>query len=135
MTTGAGETRSLAGTALHVGRGRGGNGGEVIVGDLPLGGFRGAVRGWGGGLGAAKTGGVGSVFVGGFEVGELVVGGGGVAVDGDETVVVAFFRVLVDETARKDAGHFGAVKGSDFFEGAVVGYATVFRHAKGGLER
>jgi hypothetical protein len=53
----------------------------------------------------------------------------GVALDGDQAVLVAALGVLVDETARVDAGHLGVVQGLDLLELAGVGVAAELRQA------
>jgi hypothetical protein len=78
-----------------------------------------SVSGWVGGSGE-----------GGQERGEVgIFGDGGVAVDSDETIVVALFGVLVDETAGVDACHFSVVESGHFFEFAYIGVATILGQA------
>ena len=76
------------------------------------------------------SGGVGGARESGHESGEVgILGDGGVAVDGDETVVVALLGILVDEATGVDARHFGVVECGNFFECAGVSVAAVFREA------
>jgi len=79
-----------------------------------------AVAGRGGGLGEGV-----------LERVEVVVLGDGVATDGHEAVFRALLGVLVDQAARVDGGHVGAVKGGDFLELALVGVAAVLGEAGG----
>lgn len=111
--------------------GWGQRGGGCLPGGVDGGaGLKGAIGGGVGGFVCAGGGGAGDMLGIGGEVGEL--GNGGAVDDGDEAVVVGFLEVHVDDTARPDIGHGGAVQGVDFGELAGLhSVAAVFGEEDG----
>lgn len=52
-----------------------------------------------------------------------------IAADVDDSVMIRFIRVFVDETSRVDTGHLSVVKSGDSTECTGVGDATILREA------
>ena len=127
-----GKTEALSSsTSLHQCGGTRRDGRERITGDVPVGRFSWAVgctssgvvssiSGWGRG---SSQGGLQSSVVG-------ALGDRSVRVDGDQAVLAAFLRVLVNETARVDTGHLGIVESSNFLEFTGVDVATILGQAR-----
>jgi hypothetical protein len=126
------EAIALAGAVGQVFLGGDGDGRESIGGDIPVGlGLDGAAGGTAGGVVFAVTAGVLGLAEGGLESIVVLEGGDIVAVDFDETVLVAAFGVLVGQTAGVDAGHLGGVQSGDFLPLTGVGVAAVLGEEEG----
>lgn len=127
LATLAAEALALTSTASQVLLGGGGNSGQGITLNVPVGGvLRGAAAGTASAVVLAVAGGVVGLLEGslqGVVVGQLL---DGVAADLDQTVVAGLLGVLIDETTGVDTGHLGGVESADLLELTGVGVAAVF---------
>ena len=124
---------SRSGALAQVLDGLGRHGGKRIGVDVPGRGFGRALARGARGLGAAAAGGVlraGERGLERVEVGEL---GDGVAAEAHQAVLVGFLRVFVDDAARVDGRHLGAVERGHLFEFAGVGVAAVLGETRGAI--
>jgi hypothetical protein len=118
-------------TSLHQGGGTRRDGRERITGDVPVGRFSWAVGCTSSGVVSSISGWVRGSSQGGLQ--SSVVGAlsdRSVRIDGDQAVLAAFLRVLINETARVDTGHLGVVESSNFLEFTGVGVATILGQAR-----
>ena len=126
------ESIALSGAGGQVLLSGDGDGGERIGRDVPVGlGLDGAAGSTTGGVVLAVTLGVVGLGEGGLESIVVLEGGDVVAVDLNESVLVAAFGVLVGQTAGVDAGHLGGVQSGDFLPLAGVGVAAVLGEEEG----
>ena len=120
------ETFTLTGTVGQVLLGGDGDGGERVGGNVPVGlGLDGTAGSSTGGVVVTVAGGVVGLLEGSLESIVVLVGGDVVAVNLDETVLVATLRVLVGETTGVDTSHLLGVESADLLPLTGVGVATV----------